>query len=512
MRARPGLALALLGALAPAHAHASPAPPLAPAPDPSPVPEAIAASSSPVPETTSSPAAPAPVPETTSSPAAPAPVPETTSSPTAASAPVPPRPAAPAAPAPPTAAPAPPAPKKWEPVFDPQNPLLPRGEPDRHAGAPGKEKSTKYIPGKGIGAESEDGRWSIRATLRTGVQATVLHPNEPGEPTQAGAEVRRLRAVLSGNALGRSNKYFIQLGFAPRDMGHDGEKARYTPLLDAYVDFTYLRDLTLRIGQYRPQYNRERLILDINPLLIDRSLANGEFNFDRDVGLDLRSDDLLGKGLMRYYAGVFVGRGRDPRGVSTPGFLYTARVEFTPLGTFDDYDSADLTRERRLRLAFGGAYAYHDRAHNDRGVLGAPPADGGTTNYHNATADILLKYGGWYFEAGFLWRQGRRNPGDAVDAMGQPIPVALARNGYGWFAQTALLLPRTRLEPAFRYSEVRPLGADTSLDHRSELGGGLNYYFYGHNLKLQVDYFRLWQQNLLSRGDDQVRLQLQFAF
>lgn len=369
-----------------------------------------------------------------------------------------------------------------------------------------------FAPGRGVGVASRDGRWSARISLRTGVQATVNAPHDPAAPTHVALELRRLRAVIFGNALSRHVEYFFQLGLAPRDLGHDGRSARYAPALDAYVDFTYLRDATLRVGKYRPQYNRERLILDINPLLIDRSLANAEFNFDRDVGLDLRSPDLFGLGLMRYYAGVFRGHGRDPKSPGAPGLLYTARFELLPFGLFDDYDSADLSRERRLRLALGGAYAYHDRAKNNRGVLGVPPADGGTTNYHSATADLLLKYAGWYLEAGFLWRRGRRSPGDAEDADGAPVPVEPARSGYGWFAQTALLIPRTDLEPALRYAEVAPLGVDSSLTRRSELGGGLNYYFYGHNLKVQADYFHLWSDAKITRGDDQFRLLLQLAF
>ncbi|MEZ4453117.1 MAG: porin [Nannocystaceae bacterium] len=401
---------------------------------------------------------------------------------------------------------------------DPGAPPEPTPTPAASAAATSAAEPTRrprFAPGKGVTVESEDGRWALRASLRTGVQATVVHPNAAGTTTQAGAELRRLRVVLSGHALGKHNRYFFQLGFAPRDRGHDGEKSRYTPLLDAYVDFTYLRDLTLRVGQCRPQYNRERLILDINPLLIDRSIANAEFNFDRDLGLDLRSDDLLGLGLMRYYAGVFLGRGRDPRGVGVPGFLYVARVEFLPLGIFDDYDSADLSRERRLRVAFGGAYAFHDRARNDRGVLGTPPADGGTTDYHNATVDLLVKYAGLYLEAGLLWRRGRRHPGDAVDERGVPLPIAPARSGNGWFVQASYLLPRTRLEPALRYAEVRPLGvleATTSLTPRSELGGGLNVYVHGHDLKVQLDYFRLWETRAIDVGDDQVRAPIQIAF
>jgi phosphate-selective porin OprO/OprP len=283
-----------------------------------------------------------------------------------------------------------------------------------------------------------------------------------------------------------------------------------TPVYDAYLQFEQLRDLTLRIGQYRVMYTRERNIADVNPLLIDRSLANGEFNVDRDIGLDIRSEDLGGVQKLKYYAGVFMGEGRDYNRASDAGFMYVGRFDVLPLGLFDDYDASDLWRLQKLRVSFGIAYAYNDRAKKDRGVLGAAPADGGTTNYQNATTDVMIKYAGWSLEGGYMWRQGKRNPGSAVDETGMPIAAVAARNGHGWLVQTAMLIPRTRVEPALRYSGYRGIGV-TSMPDRDEVGGGLNYYFFGHNLKLQVDYFRSFAPGQVSVGADLLRVQIQAA-
>ncbi|HEY8375693.1 MAG TPA: hypothetical protein VIK91_04350, partial [Nannocystis sp.] len=162
------------------------------------------------------------------------------------------------------------------------------------------------------------------------------------------------------------------------------------------------------------------------------------------------------------------------------------------------------------RLSLGFAYAYNDRARYNRGVLGAPPADGGTTDYHNLTTDLMFKWAGFSLEAAYLWRYGERNPGDAVDAEGVPIPVEPARNGHGWLAQAAFLIPKTGLELALRNSGIRGRGV-TSMPDRDELGGGLNYYFAGHNLKLQLDYFRTWDRADPRLATDLVRLQFQLA-
>ena len=46
-----------------------------------------------------------------------------------------------------------------------------------------------------------------------------------------------------------------------------------------------------------------------------------------------------------------------------------------------------------------------------------------------------------------------------------------------------------------------------------EAGASLNYYFNGHNVKLQADYSHLWNNAATKdRNDDRVRLQLQLFF
>jgi phosphate-selective porin OprO and OprP len=370
-----------------------------------------------------------------------------------------------------------------------------------------------FAPGKGLVLVSKDERFAFGLSLRTGFMYTMVHHNAVGADPKAqhGVEIRRFRTVFQGHVFGKNNKYFFQLAFAPREVQLRDGTLHSHPVYDAYMQFERFKNAMLRVGMYRPQYSRERLIQDINPLLIDRSTVNGEFNLDRDIGLDVRSDDFLGLGRLRYYAGVFLGKGRNVEGLGDFGLLYTGRVDVMPLGKFDDYDASDQTRLKKFRLSMGAAYAYQDNAKNDRGTIGAPPSDGGTTDYHHATADLLLKIAGFYFEAGYLWRAGRRNPG-AIEGPGK-TPAAPPRNGQGWFAQLAFLIPRTHVEPAFRVGQIYGLRRGvTALGDSGEIGGGLNYYFAGHNLKLQADYFRLYKEGDVKHGDDQLRVQLQVAF
>jgi phosphate-selective porin OprO/OprP len=384
----------------------------------------------------------------------------------------------------------------------------------------------RFVPGSGFEMKSENGRHKLQIRARLQTRYDVEIPHAEGEELEQVLQVRRARLQLQGHVYGEHNRYYIQFGFSPRDMTGGlvaGEGSiRRNPLRDARLEFDYLRDFTVWVGQMKVPFSRQRVTSSGDQQMVDRSLANEVFNLDRDLGIQARSQDLGGLGgYLGYQAGVFMGDGRNAFELATPGLLYVARVEVRPLGAFADGDEPDLVRTPRPRFVLAGAYAYHDDAPGDRGVHGSVPADGGTTDLHHATADLLGKWKGLSVQGAFHWRKARRrNPGDAVDDMGMPIPVAAPLDAVGWLGQVGWLVPRIDLELVGRYSGVRRLGDQSGeLAFRDELGGGVGYYFFRHGLKLQLDYFRLWNAGLgatpgeaIGNGTDRVRLQLQLAF
>lgn len=372
----------------------------------------------------------------------------------------------------------------------------------------------QFRMGRGLVIATSDRQFQLGIRPRVQFLGTVAAQDAGGDP-ELGLEIRRARLVFEGHFLGPENRFKLELAFSPRDMAMeeiDGSNVpTRSPLLDFYYESRHLRDLSFRIGQYKVPYNRERVISSGNLAMVDRSIANGEFNLDRDVGFDIRSADFLGLGMFRYYAGIYTAEGRDGFRMDDLGLMYLARVEVLPFGMFDDYDEVDFDREERPRLSIGVSYGFVDQAPGNRGIIGSPPRDGGTTDYHNFEADLLFQYAGLTVMTEFFWREGQRNPGDAVDQMGAPIPVELPRNGVGFFAQAGYLLPGIDFEVATRYGRIDPIGGNTqtSLGERSELGLALSYYFDGHPYKLQADYFHLWSGSQFDQGEERVRLQLQ---
>lgn len=391
-------------------------------------------------------------------------------------------------------------------------------------------EATAYKPGDGLHLESADGDFALTTRLRAQIRQQLMaaRGDEGAELSQV-FELRRARLQFKGHTFGKHNKYKVELAFSPRDLGVKDGVPHNTPLLSWYVELDHLRDLTLRAGQYKVPFSRQRVISSGDLQLVDRSLANDEFNHDRDIGLDLRSKDLGGLGgTLRYYAGVYMGEGRDFGGKNaTADFKlhYVGRIEILPMGGFDDYAEADLERSPDPKLSLGAAYAFHHEAQHLRGVLGDMPEDGGTTNYHSVTADYLFKLRGFSTSGEFHWRRGRRLPGEATPADESavaPLPMVAPRNGFGWFVQAGYVFPGTSIEVAARYSGIRGLGeadpgnlADTrgytSMTRSDSVGGGISYYFAGHPWKLQADYFNTWTDGDMSRGSNTFRLQLQLA-
>ncbi|MBO6939825.1 MAG: hypothetical protein JJ863_32940 [Deltaproteobacteria bacterium] len=411
------------------------------------------------------------------------------------------------------ATPAPePEPEPQGPALGDEHELLPPGDEALAGSHPVDAADILFVPGKGLRVTSADDRF--RLEVRARVQIAWEGTGPDGGPWGQQVRLRRARLQLAGFMFSEDVRFKMELAVSPNDMGirnnldDEDRVATRSPLLDFYIDFTRFRDFQFRVGQYKIPSNRQRVISSGNLQLVDRSIYNGEFTLDRDVGFDLRSKDFLGLERLRYYLGLYIARGRGARGVDDFGMMYLSRIEYLPFGLFNDYSEVDFERVHP-RLSIGAGYTHIDRARRDRGIIGSAPADGGTTDTHHIFADAIFKWAGFSSIVELGWRQGDRIPGNAVDDMGNPIPVEDPRNGIGGNIQAGFLIPRLPLEIAGRYSFLRGIGT-TSLGDANELTGGVSYYPGRHPYKVQLDYSRLWADSI-DEGGHRIRLQLQVA-
>tara|TARA_R110002073_G_scaffold140253_14_gene291053 strand:+ start:18675 stop:20000 length:1326 start_codon:yes stop_codon:yes gene_type:complete len=385
--------------------------------------------------------------------------------------------------------------------------LMAEGEAEKAALHPADIENVTWKPGTGLTVSSKDGLFSVATRVRVQVRGEVA--NESGSPAEMGILLRRARLQFKGHSFGKHNKFKAEFAFSPADLRIreiDGNNlVRETPLLTWYMEFDQNPNATIRVGQYKIPFSRQRVISSGNQQMVDRSIANGEFNLDRDIGLDVRSKDLFDLGHFRYYAGVYNGEGRSAVGFGNSDLMYLARFEYLPFGIFKDYSESDFERLAKPGLSIGAAYSYAPNAVGTRVNRNGAPTDGGTTDVHSANADVTFKYQGFSASGEFHYRDGARNA-DETDPNFEE-----ARNGIGWFAQAGYLLPRQPFEIAGRFGQLIAAD-DSSLGDANEAGLAVSYYPGQHPFKFQADVFQLWGDEDLADGETKARVQMQYSF
>lgn len=358
--------------------------------------------------------------------------------------------------------------------------------------------------GKGITftTADDDAKLSIRGRLQLRASQFSEDPGEPPEVTEF--QARRIRLLFQGHVRGGEFEYYLQLGFS----NGDTESDLRLPLRDAYITYTAVRDLNIRGGQMKVPFGRQRVISSSALQMVDRSIVTGELNLDRDVGVQLMSEDLGGLGgKLGYNLGLFSGDGRN-RLAEVPGVLLVGRVVVRPMGKFEDSIEGDHAREKTPKLAIGFGGAHNNNTNRQRSTFNSV-YEFARFDYWHAGADLVFKYQGLSILSEIMYR---KSPTTSVEGMVDGDTVReYARNAWGYYAQAGYFVG-DHAELVARYGSLHPRGStDPALvDGRREAGGGFNWYFQKHDLKLQTDYFYLF-----APGDDgvhQARVQMQLYF
>jgi hypothetical protein len=361
-------------------------------------------------------------------------------------------------------------------------------------------------PGKGVTLRSLDGRYSLNVKPRVQIRDTFTHDTRDLNDL----ELKTLRLVISGNILSPDLRFFVQLALASGDY----EKDSSSPIYDAYVEYTGLRDLSVKAGQFLVPFDRVRTVREYAVEFVDRSSMVRELMLDRDVGLTVGSSNLLGWGNRLAYA-LYIGSGdgKNRTGGQILGPLLIARVTLRPFGAFDDDIEGDLNRERRPRLAIGLAGGYNIHSPRTQSTFGNTFTLG-YANYVHAAADVVFKLAGFSFVGELLVRHAQQANFKGM-SNGKPV-TEYTRSGYGYMLEAGMMLSRfvqatLRWEQLFAENNTDPTLITTAATAGRQLGAGLNLYLNGHGLKIQADYFYIWGV-VLSAARHAVRLQLDASF
>ncbi len=340
----------------------------------------------------------------------------------------------------------------------------------------------------GFFIRSKDGRYSLKLNGFLQARYTLSAPD--AGKSRNNFDVALARLALSGNVFDPKVTYFFQ--YEATTFGNTNQST----MLDWWLQYSHSQYLNVQTGRFILPYSRQFYTHPGHLLFPDLSEADYAFNLQRAVGAHLG-----GKvGRLSYHALATNSiRALDAGGQQNAGaeVAWQGRLEYDILDPYGYLESSP-TPAATPHLSFGIAAAFNpvDQASRFQNVM---PGDRTT----NVTIDGGFRYQGLSVQAAGYYR---RNHLEALDESG---------HDWGYYGQIGYYLTE-KLEIAGRVSGVDFQFANnprTAGDVR-EYAGGFNYYLYGHNVKLQVDYSSLDGDPFVGRGTsaDRIRLQTQILF
>jgi len=384
---------------------------------------------------------------------------------------------------------------------------------------------------KGFRLETRDGNWQTNLQWRAQLRLTWPTSGDPRQVDDFASdeevtfEARRLRMKIGGHGYRPWLKYYFEVDLEPSRDSDDSSSNSSARVIDWRIDLAKYKPIQLRVGQWKIDYNRERVDSSGRQAFVERSIVNRIFTIDRQVGVSLRGRLFEGTpGDIRYYMGVFTGEGRGVRNDDN-NMMYAGRLQWNFLGRDLGLRQTDVERTElpTASLAVGGATNTGKCTRwssggcgNLDGFTGAAAAGQGQFRVHQAVQELAFKWQGYSFQQEFHWKR-------VVDRSFISSDASHETDFYGLYAQTGYFFNEVfdwvpeELELGFRYGLVREANENNRLksNTRQEFTTAANWFFYGHNNKLTLDYSYLTlDDDVLARNvaDHRVRFQWDVSF
>lgn len=301
---------------------------------------------------------------------------------------------------------------------------------------------------------------------------------------------RRNRLALMG-AYGDMMSMYVQTEFVDQSsintlgVNSTPTNPEFT-MLDAVVRFNIHDSFKVSAGKFKYNFSRENLEACEMPLTLDRSLfIRAPFVSTRDMGVAIWGNAF--KDIFQYRLDVMEGR-KASSGDTSPksNFRYTMRGHISLLDPESDYGYKGTYMGKKKVLTVGGAYQFEPKiAYSDTvnrsgakdytawtidGFFEYPIKDIGTATISAAYAKYDLN--GAY--------KGINPDNDSIGLNGE-------KNG--WYVKGAYMLPNFPLQLFGRYEKWRFAELNNIFDQKVDWAGfGANYYIWGQNLKVTMEY------------------------
>ncbi|MDX5325168.1 MAG: OprO/OprP family phosphate-selective porin, partial [Bacteroidota bacterium] len=271
-----------------------------------------------------------------------------------------------------------------------------------------EEPKSQFSVEKGLRFTAKDNSASLKFGVRIQPLFTLNYRDferlTNPDLDEVSMSVRRARLKFDGHVFDPRWVYKLELALGNRNLGGTGEQTSFGArlILDAVIKYEFAPGYFLWFGQTKLPGNRERVISSQKLQFVDRSIVNGRFNIDRDMGFQLHMNKKIGENPIKLAAAISMGEGRNITDNNAGGLEYTLRAEYLPFGAFKgkgDYSEGDLERQETQKLSIGVTYDLNDHAVRQRGNQGSYLLDENGQLYMQSLStwfvDMIWKYQGW---------------------------------------------------------------------------------------------------------------------
>lgn len=287
--------------------------------------------------------------------------------------------------------------------------------------------------------------------------------NDDGIENTSSFSTEKARLAISGTALNEEFSYYVKTDFIG---GENADGSKSHELQDAHITWHACDAAWVRMGQWKTGIGRQFVNGDETAQFAEKAIATDEFALGRQQGLGVGGDMDSLSWMAAVYNGHSVGEGQNAEGVDTN---HTAVVNLRySMGEIDPKVEGDIDNTGDHAFTVGAAYAYEE---NDVGAVDEAEVD--TMN-----VDVMYKYQGFSLAAEYFDRTV--DTGSDVDTD-------------GFYAQAGYFLNED-WELAARYSMISYDDSE-ELDESSEWAGGVNYYWWKHQMKAQINYYALTDED-----------------
>jgi hypothetical protein len=346
-----------------------------------------------------------------------------------------------------------------------------------------KNENQKLISygSKGFELNSIDGNYLMQIQWRGQFRAAYPTDSDPVtledfQADQLSLKIRRARMKVGGHAFTPWLKYYLE------------NELFSANLLDFRLMIEKLPYLKIKVGQWKTQYNRERIISSGKQQTVERSLITRPFTIDRQQGVSVFGR-LDGNGLLdfNYWVSVLMGTGRGATSNDDGRLMYMSRIQWNFTGEPLQFAGSDVDFHEKFTaiLAIAGVtnrspYTRFSQAGGGQ-LFGFEDGVTGQYRVNQWMEETAGMYKGFSWQQEFHWKEIR----DHVNFTTTRITGNLIQAGY--FPHYRFQRFPKQIEIYARHAFYDPdvVGAE-DLQHELTVGG--NYFFHKHRNKLTLEY------------------------